>query len=314
MPSWLLLAGLLLAGGFAGSAVLLVHEAQRRRLFGRLASLALAEAQVAIPAAPSIRILQAGKWHRRAAKLFALPTGEMQTRLPPRLVPAVGAAAGMALGLFAAPRWGLTAGVVLAVVACFGFVRFEFMWERRRWRATLLAQVPDVIGLVCSMVRSGLPLPEAVHSVAREAAQPSRVQFVRVTDEMRIGRSLEAALWGVHNRTGVAEYGFLAVTVGLQTETGGSLLETLENLQEMVRRRVATARRGKALASEARTSALILELLPFVAGAVMQFVNPGYFTFFLDTPSGNRLLAVAAGLFVTGVLSIQMLIARSLSE
>ncbi len=79
-----------------------------------------------------------------------------------------------------------------------------------------------------------------------------------MVNEVAIGQSLESALWKLYERVGLPEYAFFAVTIGLQAQTGGSLVETLENLQDLVRKRVALSKRGKALAAEARMSAMIL--------------------------------------------------------
>ena len=55
-------------------------------------------------------------------------------------------------------------------------------------------------------------------------------------------------------RTGLAEYRFFATAIGLQAQTGGALSETLENLADVIRRRLALQARGHALSSEARAS------------------------------------------------------------
>ena len=85
-----------------------------------------------------------------------------------------------------------------------------------------------------------------------------------MVNEVAIGQPLEGALWKLYERVGLPEYAFFAVTIGLQAQTGGSLVETLQNLQDIVRKRVALSKRGKALAAEARMSAMILGALPFV--------------------------------------------------
>ena len=63
-----------------------------------------------------------------------------------------------------------------------------------------------------------------------------------------------------------SEYRFFATALGLQSQTGGGLTETLENLADVIRKRVALKARGYALAAEARTSAGVLALLPVLAG------------------------------------------------
>lgn len=321
MPTELLLPTALLAFTLFGSVWLWAHDRRATRLQERLAAAGAPEAVIAAAAAaaaasgPSIRTTSAGRLSRAIGNLMLLPVDSgMVSRFPPKLVLLACAIAAGAVLMFAGPRWGWQQSFIAAPLIFLGLARLVFGWERRRWRARLFEQVPDLIGLVCGTVRSGIPLSEAIRSVTHELSSPSREQFARVSAEISIGQPLEGALWRLHDRTGLTEYAFLAVTMGLHAQTGGSLMEPLENLQEMVRRRVAVAKRGKALAAEARASAVILEALPFVAGAAIEFVNPGHFAYYIDTPGGQYLLLIAAVLFVLGVVCIQTLIRRSLSE
>jgi tight adherence protein B len=81
----------------------------------------------------------------------------------------------------------------------------------------------------------------------------------------------------------------------------------------MVRKRVALSKRGKALAAEARMSAMILGALPFVMGAALPFIMPGFLNFFFHDSTGNQLLLVAIGLMSTGIFVMRQLIRRSLA-
>lgn len=208
---------------------------------------------------------------------------------------------------------GTPVAALVAPVEGLLVARFIFGWERARFQKLVLEQIPEVVGLICRAVAAGIPLGEALRSVAREAPSPSRDEFTRVVNEMAIGQSLEFALWKLYGRVGLAEYAFFAVTIGLQAQTGGSLVETLDNLQDMVRKRVALSKRGKALAAEARMSAMILGALPFVMGLALFFLRPGFSEFFFETPQGNRLLLIAAGLLGTGSFVMRQLIRRSLA-
>src|SRR5262249_11190873 len=142
---------------------------------------------------------------------------------------------------------------------------------------------------------------------------PSRDEFVRVVNDVTIGQPLESALWKLHARADLPEYAFFAVTIGLHSQTGGNLMETLQNLQDLVRRRVALSKRGKALAAEARVSAIILGSLPVVMCGILYFIRPGFFAFFTATPSGIRLSQIACGLMATGIIVMRQLIRRSLA-
>ena len=116
--------------------------------------------------------------------------------------------------------------------------------------------------MVTSAVRSGLPVNEAFRTIAREMPQPTAGQFAIVCSELALGRPPEEAVEGVYQRTQVAEYGFFAVTLGVQMKSGGGLAETLQTLADTVRQRVTLAARAKALAGEVIFSARALSLAP----------------------------------------------------
>jgi tight adherence protein B len=210
-------------------------------------------------------------------------------------------------GFFGWPIAALLAPIDGILVA-----RLIFGWEQARFQRALLEQIPEVMAMICRTVGAGLPFSEALRSVAREGQEPSREEFNRVINEVAIGQSVERALWKLHERVGLPEYAFFAVTIGLQTQTGGSLIETLQNLQELVRKRVALSKRGKALAAEARASAVILAVLPFIAFFALSFIQDDFVHFFLSTPTGNHLLLAAIGFLCMGILTMRQLIRRSL--
>jgi tight adherence protein B len=190
-----------------------------------------------------------------------------------------------------------------------GFVvRFVFRWQHRRYRDALFVQIPDSLGLVVRAIRAGLPTGEALRSVSREMGAPTKDEFARVVGEMAIGRPVDQAIWRVYERSGITEYAFLSVTLGLQSQTGGSLAETLENLAELVRKRVAMAQRASALAAEAKTSAGILVVLAFICVFAMTLIRPSHLSTFFTDPAGFKMMVVGLSLMGLGILTIRWLI------
>ena len=177
--------------------------------------------------------------------------------------------------LFFAAASGLARRPLADPIEAFTVARFIFGWERARYQKALLEQIPEVMAMVCRAIGIGMPLAEALRSVAQEVPSSSRDEFILVNGEVAIGQPLERALWKLQERAGLPEYSFFAVTISLQAQTGGNLAETLQNLQDIVRKRVAMSKRGKALAAEARISAQILTGLPFAMSAVLYLISAG---------------------------------------
>ena len=108
------------------------------------------------------------------------------------------------------------------------------------------------------------------------APNPTAGEFNRLVEQIAVGTPLDEAVTELAARTGLAEYRFFATALSLQTQTGGTLSETLENLADVIRKRAALKARGHAMTAEARTSSAILAMLPIVTGVMLYFLNPSY--------------------------------------
>ncbi len=200
----------------------------------------------------------------------------------------------------------MAAGALVAVLL--------FNRKSKAYRAILFRQIPDAMSLMLRAVRAGLPVAEAIRSVARESMSPTREEFNRVAGEAALGMPIDVTLHRLYRRTLIQEYAFFSVVIGLHGQTGGNLSETLENLADMVRRRVAMAGKARALAAEGRLSAMVVGGLPFVVGGLISVVNPGYMGEFVSNPKGPLLVAVFAVLLTLGLASSHLLIQRSTQD
>ena len=212
----------------------------------------------------------------------------------------------MAMGLI-----GTIPGVLAGCAAGILTIRAIFGWQHARYAHAVFLQMPDALGLMVRAIRAGLPMAEALRCIAREMPSPTRDEFSRIVGDTAIGRSVDVALLKLHERTGLTEYAFLAVTLGLQSQTGGSLAETLDNLADMVRKRVALAKRASALAGEAKMQAGLLVVLPFIAALAMSFIQPFYIAAFTQNPTGQKMALIGLGMMLMGVLTIRWLIKQA---
>ncbi len=198
---------------------------------------------------------------------------------------------------------------VLWLVLCRGF----YGSRRNRRARRLFNQFPDALGMIVRAVRVGIPVVEGIRLVARESPEPTATEFSRVADQMAIGVPLEEALRIAGARSGLAEYRFFATSLSLQSKAGGGLSETLENLADVIRKRVALRARGYALASEARTSANILGALPIVSGGGLALLNPAYLAQLFTTSGGQKVLATAILMLGGGIFVMRHIIQKALA-
>jgi len=151
---------------------------------------------------------------------------------------------------------------------------------------------PDAIELMVRGLRSGLPITETLGIVAGEIPGPVGYEFRMVSDKMKIGRTMEAALQETADRLGTPEFQFFVITLAIQRETGGNLAETLSNLADVLRKRAQMRLKIRAMSSESKASAYIVGALPFIVFGLVWMINPGYMHGFF---SDERLMVAGLG-------------------
>lgn len=191
--------------------------------------------------------------------------------------------------------------------------RSFFGWAEERRRNTLFRQFPDALALVVRAVRVGIPINEAIAAAARESPQPTMREFQAMTDRLAIGMQLQEALQETAMQNGVTEYRFFATALTLQARTGGSPTEALDNLADVIRRRVALRERAHALASQAKSSSLVLMALPIVAALLLLVIAYDYMSQLFTDPTGRRILAAAIVMLLLGTITMRVMIKKSLS-
>jgi tight adherence protein B len=192
-------------------------------------------------------------------------------------------------------------------------VRWVFGVFLRRRTNLLYGQLPDALAMIVRSVRAGIPVPEALRIVGEEGQWPTSAEFVRLYDEIRVGGSLPDALVRLAQRSSLLEYRFFAVSLALQSQSGGSLTETLENLADVVRKRVALKQRAIALSSEARLTMYVLAALPFLTAGALAVMNLPYILLLVTTSAGKKLLLAGCILLTLGLGSMKFIINRSVS-
>lgn len=174
--------------------------------------------------------------------------------------------------------------------------------------AILTEQIPLALDIVNRAVRAGHPVIAAVKLAASEMDDPIGTEFGLIVDEATYGAELKNALANFARRTGSPDAHFFAVSVGVQFETGGNLVEILAGLANIIRARITLAKRVKALASEGRASAYVLSALPPILIAFLFVVHPSYYTSKFSDPIFWPVAGGVAFLYVLGWVMIARII------
>ena len=181
-----------------------------------------------------------------------------------------------------------------------------------RYQRQFLDIFPDALDLIVRAVSAGLPAPEAIELAAREVPAPVGSEFRRMLDETRIGVEVDDALQAAADRIRVPDFRFFVVSLLLQRRTGGGIAETLSSLSTIIRQRKAVRLKARALTAEATASAMVVSILPFIAGGGLFLINRELMSVLFVDPRGRFMLGIACISLLLGVAAMKAMIKSNL--
>ncbi len=192
----------------------------------------------------------------------------------------------------------LAAGIPLVIIINRGDKRSRVISE----------QLPDALDLMGRSLQAGHGLNEAFRACGQETPPPLAYELARTWEEHNLGLDFRQCLQNLTARNPRSfDLRLFAGSVLLQRETGGNLVEIVDNIANTIRGRFTLLAKVGALTSEARFSALILGGLPiFVAMAVLT-IRPDYMRPLLIDPFGRWMLAYGVLSYALGAFVLRRL-------
>lgn len=216
----------------------------------------------------------------------------------------VGAAVVFAVTAIAVNLWlGVLAAVAVPLVA-----RAVLGLKAGRRQRAFADQLDDSLQLLSGSLRAGHSLMQALGSVARDAEQPTAVEFSRIINEARVGRELSQALAETSARMGSQDFVWVTQAIAINREAGGNLAEVLDRVGQTIRERNQIRRQVLSLSAEGKLSAYVLIALPVGITTFLSLTNPSYLTKFTDSITGYALIASALLLLVVGSLWLRKVV------
>ncbi len=198
--------------------------------------------------------------------------------------------------------------ILIAIISFMGVPRLFLKMKAKSRQKKFLDDFADALDSMGRLLKSGMPVSEAVKMVAREFTGPVGEEMGRVYDEQKIGISLPEAILNSAKRMPLPEMQMFATAVAIQSQTGSSLSEVLANLANMIRARFRLKRKIDALSSEAKASAMIIGALPVLVATGMYFINPDYIEVLFITPPGKFVLGGAIFWMFLGIIVMRQMI------
>jgi tight adherence protein B len=198
----------------------------------------------------------------------------------------------------------LVTAMGLAAVCPVGYLYYK----RYRRFSQFERQFPEALDILSRAVRAGYAFTTGLQLIADEMPDPIAGEFRRTFEQQNLGLPLRDAFYNLSLRVPLPDVRIFVSTMQIQSETGGNLAETLDNLSRIVRERFRLLRQVRTYTAEGRLSLYILSAIPPFTVVVLYLVSPHYIQRLLDDPLGPYLIGGAIFLQVIGYLVIRKIV------
>ncbi len=212
------------------------------------------------------------------------------------------------MGLAKIFGFSLFVTIMFTIIGLFGFPKFVLNKKIKSRQKKFMNDFADALESMMRLLKAGMPVSEAIKMVAREYTGPMGEEMERVYEQQKIGVPLPEAVLDASKRMPLTEMQMFATAIAIQTQTGSSLSEVLQNLASVIRARFRLKRKVQALSAEAKASAMIIGALPILVATGLYFVNPDYIMLLFTEQTGKFLLGAAVGWMAVGVLVMRQMI------
>ena len=240
----------------------------------------------------NVRLRQAGlTWSKKTYYVICMVAG---------VVTAGFVLAFIHLGLLTSLGFGVAGGLILP--------HFYVNFIRKRRFKKFSSEFPNAVDVIVRGVKAGLPLVDCLKIIAAEAQDPVKSEFRQIVEDQTLGLPLSEAVMKLPERIPLTESNFFAIVIAIQSKTGGSLSESLNNLSKVLRDRKKLMGKIKSMSQEAKSSAGIIGSLPIIVSGFVYVTSPDYILILFKTTAGNIVLVGSLAWMFTGIMVMRKMI------
>ncbi len=213
------------------------------------------------------------------------------------------------VGLLGGSRLTSNYLIIIPLTVILGLIPlFYLLLKKKRRMDKFQQQFPDALDLIARALKAGHAFASGLKMVADEMSEPLGTEFDTTFHEINFGVDLADALKNLSNRVDCPDLKLFIISIILQRETGGNLVETLENIAYLIRERFKLQGRIRVLASQGKLSATILVVLPFAVALGFYILNRKYIEVMTTDPAGRFIILLALILMVIGILVMKKMV------
>ena len=221
----------------------------------------------------------------------------------------------------------VTCGLVFAAVVAFVVVVTQIVkaadgspflsWLGPLWIAKYKAfkrkrsfenRILDLTMGLANAMKAGMALPQALEKVSEQLGGVMREEISVVLREYRLGMGITDSMARLAERMPGEDMYLLTSAIRLTTQTGGSLVDVLEQLVDTIRNRTEFQQKLKSLTAQGKFEALAMASAPLLAFVILYFCQPDLMKPLVTTVTGWIAIGVAFVLELIGFFIIRKII------
>ena len=210
------------------------------------------------------------------------------------------------IGFFVFPG-GALGGVV--PVAAAALIILWLGMEKNKRKGMLEKQLPLLLSGLRAQMQAGMNIQGAISAVASDLPSPLGDEIRQVRDDVNVSVPLEQALQDLADRSQSRIMKFLVSSIGIAIRSGSDLIPQLVVIEETVRQRARIQGKIAAALALAKPTSYIAMAAPVLLGGWMFISDPSYPAFYFS-PDGILMLLIAVGLYVAGVVVVQIMVSN----
>ncbi|WKY48742.1 type II secretion system F family protein [Eubacteriaceae bacterium ES3] len=184
-----------------------------------------------------------------------------------------------------------------------------YVKKQREKRVELFEQqLVEAIGIMSSCLKSGLTFQQALVSISTEMPDPISSEFSKVVRELKLGSTIETSLTRLSDKIGSQNFMMMVSAILIQRQTGGNLSEILLNISGTIKERFKIKNEIKVLTATARTSGLVVGLMPVAVILIFLVFNKEYVTIFFESTLGIGMIITGIVMEIIGYLFIRKIV------
>ena len=182
------------------------------------------------------------------------------------------------------------------------------MYKRSKIINKMNQLLPEAVDLMGRAMRAGYSLPASFVIVADEVSDPLGPEFRQTADELNYGLPFREALLNLQHRYPLEDLRFLITAVLLQKETGGNLVELLDNIGSLLRARINLRQKVRVYTAQGRMTGVILVAIPFILFVLLNLIHPGYSQPMFEDDTGRKIIYGALVSMAFGIVAIRRIV------